>query len=330
MSLTLTLFSLIAVLLLEQIRPLPMKRVVLDPLRGLAAALVKRLDSRHKHHERLAWGLMVFGGAGLCALILYLLPPLLGVIFAVLVLYLSLGFRHESHYFTDIHYALRAGETDRARSLLAEWRGGRYDRLDSDGIARLTIEQALIGAHRNVFGVAFWFAILGPCGAVMYRLTRFLYDEWWNAEPMHGGDADSELGAEAVPAHIAYNVWGRQYGEFARHAFLVLDWLPSRMTAILFAIGGNFEDAVFCWRAQAVLWLDRASAILVTSGAGALGVRLGESGSEESEAAECPEVGVGEKAGVDDLQATVGLVWRALIVCLMLLALTTIAVLVGS
>ncbi|MCL2590757.1 MAG: CobD/CbiB family protein [Betaproteobacteria bacterium] len=325
-----TFFSLLAVLLLEQIRPLPVKRVVIDPLRKLTAALVKYLDSRHKHHERLAWGLLVFGATGLCAFVSYMLPLVLAVLFAILLLYLSLGFRHESHYFTDIHFALRAGEIDRARALLAEWRGGRYDGVDSGVLARLTIEQALIGAHRNVFGVAFWFAILGPCGAVMYRLARFLYDEWWDTEPMYGGDVNSELGAEAVPAHIAFNVWGRQYGEFARHAFLILDWLPSRVTAILFAIGGNFEDAVFCWRAQSVLWPDRASAVLVTSGAGALGVRLGESDSDEGEAAEDPEVGVGKKAGVDDLQATVGLVWRALIVCLVLLALTTIAVWVGS
>jgi len=330
MSLTLTLFSLIIVLLLEQFRPLPVGRVVLNPLRSLTATLLKRIDSKHKYHDRLVWGALVFGVAGLCALIMYMLSPFLSVLFAVLVLYLSLGFRHESHYFTDIHFALRAGENDRARSLLAEWRGGQYDHTEPDGIARLTIEQALVGAHRNVFGVAFWFLILGPFGAVMYRLARFLYDEWRDAEPMHGGDVNSELGAEAVPAHVAFNVWGRQYGEFARHAFMILDWLPSRMTAVLFAIGGDFEDAVFCWRAQAVLWPDRASAILVASGAGALGVRLGESGSDEGEAAEGPEIGVGQKAGIDDLQATVGLVWRALIVCLMLLALTTIAVWVGS
>jgi len=326
MSLFLALFSLVVVLLLEQLRPLPVKRVVLDPLRKLTAALLGRLDGNR--HEQLAWALLVLGGMGLCALIIHGLSPVFGALFAILVLYLSLGFRHESHYFTDIHLALRTGEIDRARALLSEWRGGRYDEVGSGGIARLTIEQALIGAHRNVFGVVFWFLALGPCGAVMYRLARFLHDEWWNVGPVHG--SDTALGAEAAPAHVACAVGAKQYGEFARHAFLILDWLPSRITAILFAIGGNFEDSVFCWRAQAVLWPDRASAVLVTSGAGALGVRLGESDSDEGEAAEGPEIGVGEKASVDDLQATVGLVWRALIVYLLLLALTTIAVWVGS
>ena len=327
MSLFLTLFSLVVVLLLEQLRPLPVKRVVLDPLRRLTTLLVKRLDSKGGHHEQLAWGLLVLGGMGLCALLVYALAPVFAFFFTILVLYLSLGFRHESHYFTDIHFALRAGEIDRARALLAEWRGGRYDGVGSAAIARLTIEQALIGAHRNVFGAVFWFTILGPCGAVMYRLARFVHDEW-NREP--AGSVESELGVEATPSQIMCDGVSRQYGEFARHAFLIIDWLPSRMTAILFAIGGNFEEAMFCWRSQAVLWPDRASAILVTSGAGALGVRLGESDSDEGEAAEGPEIGVGEKAGVDDLHATVGLVWRALIVYLMLLALTTTAVWVGN
>jgi adenosylcobinamide-phosphate synthase len=327
MSFFLTLLCLIAVLLLEQLRPLPVKRAVLDPLRWLAAALVKRLGGGQKHHEQLAWGLLVLGGAGLCALISYTMPPILAVLFAVLVLYLCLGFRHESHYFTDIHLALRTGEIARARALLAEWRGGQYDETSSGGIARLAIEQALIGAHRNVFGGVFWFVALGPCGVVMYRLARFLHDEW-NTEPLSG--IESGLGVEAAPVQATYDGVSKRYGEFAQHAFLIIDWLPSRITALLFAIGGNFEDAVFCWRTQAVLLPDRANAILVTSGAGALGVRLGEPDSDDGEATENPEIGVGEKAGVDDLQATVGLVWRALIVFLLLLTLTAAAAWAGN
>jgi len=330
MSLFWAFFSLVVVLLLEQLRPLPTKQVVLDPLRKLTASLIKHIDPGYKHYEQLAWGLLVLGGMALCALVSHILPPVLAVLFSILVLYLALGFRHESHYFTDIHFALRAGDIDRARALLAEWRGGQYGGIDSGVIARLSIEQALVGAHRNVFGVMFWFLVLGPCGAVMYRLARFLHDEWWNAEPVRSSDAESGLGAEAAVQVQAMSDARQPCGEFARHAFLILDYLPSRMTAILFAIGGNFEDSVFCWRAQAVLWPDRATAILVASGAGALGVRLGELDADESGAAECPEIGVGEKAGVDDLQAAIGLVWRALIVCLMLLALTAVAVWVGN
>ncbi|MDR3213966.1 MAG: CobD/CbiB family protein [Azoarcus sp.] len=300
--------ALVAVLLLEQARPLPVKRFVLDPLCALAAFLAGRCGHR-RGRERLAWGLMVLGGTALCAFLSHVLPLVLGIVFAVAVLYLTLGFRHESHFFTDIHFALRTQELGAARCLLSKWRGGQYDDVDADGVARLTIEQAVVAAHRNVFGIIFWFVLLGPAGAVMYRLARFFNDEW--------GRRRDEL---------------ERYGQFARHAFYIIDWAPARMTAILFAIGGNFEDAVFCWRAQSVLLPDRGSAVLVASGAGALGVRLGGQsipapGGGETENL---EVGVGDKAGVDDMQATVGLVWRALVVCMVLLALTTIAVWVGS
>jgi adenosylcobinamide-phosphate synthase len=307
-----TFFLLIIVLAFEQLRPLPVERLVLVPLRGIAAMLEKRYGGRQtrQHHEKLVWSLLVGGGTVLCALFYYSLPWVLSTAFAIAVLYLTLGFRHESHFFTDIHFALRAQDLDRARALLGEWRGasGQYESVTRDEIAQLTIEQALSSAHRSVFAVVFWFVIFGPCGAVLYRLTRFLHEEWG---VRCGNEPDS-------------------FGKFSCRAFMAIDWLSSRVTAILFAVGGNFEDAVFCWRTQAALWPDRVNAILVASGAGALGVRLESPSPGCGGAVERSEVGVGEKAGVDDMQTTVGLVWRALIVCLVLLALTTVAVLVGS
>ncbi|MDR1424992.1 MAG: CobD/CbiB family protein [Azoarcus sp.] len=315
------LLSLIVVLLLEQLRPLPVDQVVLGPLRTLAGALPKRGG------EQLGWALLVAGGALVVALIDSLLPGLLAAVFGILVLYLTLGFRHESHYFTNIHLSLRTQELGCARELLTRWRGGQYDDADADEVARLAIEQALVSAHRCVFGAVFWFMVLGPCGAVMYRLARFLHDEWG------GGERRDE------PPPVEAGVLGN-FGRFSRQAFMLIDWLPARMTAILFAIGGNFEDAVFCWRAQSVLWPERGNAVLVCAGAGALGLKLGQGsvpageGAEnrgaENQGVENLEVGVGEKAGVGDMQATVGLVWRALIVCLAVLALTTIAVVLGK
>jgi adenosylcobinamide-phosphate synthase len=319
------LLSLIIVLLLEQLRPLPTGQVVLGPLRRLAAALEKRLNGGRESQGRVAWGLLVGGSMLLCALISYWLPSVLSVAFAILVLYLSLGFRYEGRFYTEIHLALRAKDLGRARELLTQWQGGQYESAEADEVARLTIEQALVSAHRAVFAVVFWFAILGPAGAVMYRLSRFLLDEW-------GSRRDEAF---------------EHFGRCSQQAFLVIDWLPSRVTAVLYAVVGNFEDAVFCWRTQAILWSDRARAILIASGAGALGIKLGEPepAKNEGEGAgagdatetgigtdpvENPEIGVGDKAGVDNMQAAVGLVWRALVVCLVVLALTTIAVWVGA
>lgn len=307
-----TLFSLIIALLIEQVHPLPVRRVVLDPLHRLLAQILARFNDGSARHGAAAWWLVTVAGAvgSLAAfLLLWSVHPLSAFVFNVAVLYLTMGFRHESHYFTDIHLALRMGELDRARALLGEWRTGQYTEAGSGEVARLAIEGALVAAHRSVFGVVFWFVVMpGPSGAVLYRLARFLHEEW-------GERRDAGFG---------------EFGSFARKAFEVLDWLPARLTAASFSVVGNFEDAIFCWRTQALLWGERSSGILLAAGAGALGVRLGMPVHESGEIVERPEMGVGDEADADYMQSTVGLVWRALVLCLLMLALVVIAGWVGQ
>lgn len=307
-----TLLSLIVALLLEQVRPLPVRQIVLDPLRRFAGVLVERFNDGQARNGAVAWLLFVVSvvaAGALAFFLLWLVHPVLAVAFNVAMLYLTMGFRQESHFFTDIHLALRMGELDRARSLLGEWRGGQYVGASSSEVARLAIERGLVAAHRNVFGVIFWFIVLpGPSGALLYRLARFLGEEW-------GGRSDAEFG---------------QFGRFANKAFELIDWLPARLTAASFSVVGDFEDAVFCWRTQAMLWADRASGILIAAGAGALGVRLGMPVHESGEIVERPEMGVGEEADADYMQSTVGLIWRALVLCLLMLALLVIAGWVGA
>ena len=64
--------------------------------------------------------------------------------------------------------------------------------------------------------------------------------------------------------------FGDLFGRFAYRAQETLDWLPTRLTALSFAIMGDFEDAVYCWRAQAQAWGHYAYGILLASAAGAL------------------------------------------------------------
>jgi adenosylcobinamide-phosphate synthase len=192
------------------------------------------------------------------------------------------------------------GELDQARQLLGQWRGTDASHLHSGEVARLAIEEALLSSHRHVFAPLFWFFLLGPAGALLYRLARFFCYTW--AE-----DGDGE------------------FGEFARRAFAALDWFPVRLTAAAFAVVGDFEDAVFCWRGQAGRWPEEASGILLATGAGALGVRLGMPVRSDDDPGDRPELGVGEEADADFMQSTIGLVWRTLVVALLLLALVGIA-----
>src|SRR6266702_1085002 len=85
-------------------------------------------------------------------------------------------------------------------------------------------------------------------------------------------------------------------GHFARLADAALDWLPVRFPAAAFAVVGNFEAAVYCWRTQAATWPDPALGIVLASGAGAIGVKLGMSIVEGGEVLDRPELGLGDPA----------------------------------
>ena len=308
-----TLFSLIIALLIEQLRPLPAARVVQTPLMMFARFLEDRFNDGEARHGAVAWWVAILAACLVTALVYFALlslHPLLGLLFNVLVLYLTMGFRQVSHFFTDIQLALRMGELARARQLISEWRGASHDQSSSSEVARLAIEEALQASHRNVFGVVVWFVLLpGPIGAVLYRMASF-FDQAWGQRrgEQHFGD----------------------FGDFARKAFAILDWVPVRLTAAAFSIGGDFEDGVHCWRTQANQWKNKASGILLASGGGALGVRLGMPIHESGEVLERPEMGVGDDADAEFMQSTVGLVWRTLVLVFLVLALLGVAGWVGN
>ncbi len=300
------LFSLLAVLLVEQIRPLPYRHLVHEPLSRLAAVLEHRLNAGMHAHGVLAWVLAV-GGATLCAaLVHYLLQainPLLAWLFDVFVLYLTMGFRQFGQHYSRLQEALRLDDLPRARRLLALWGVAPVASLSATALARRSIEAALLAAHRQVFGALVCFVLLpGPCGALLYRLAAFLAAAWGRQDT---GDDD--------------------FGRFARQAFAFIDWLPSRITASAFALVGDFEGAVFCWRTQASGWVDecfgRGTGIVLASGAGALGVRLGTPPGALPEKEGCVDIGLGGEADADRMQSALGLLWRVMILGLLLLAL---------
>lgn len=315
-----SLLSLIVTLLLEQARPLP-GTVWGDKgwVARYSAFIEQRFNAGEAQHGTIAWFVAVVPPVLVSALIyyvLFVLQPVLALAWNVAVLYVTMGFRQQSHFFTDIHLSLRMGELDRARSLIGAWRGHLSDQLSSAEVARLSIEEALVASHRHVFAVVLWFILLpGPSGAVFYRLAAHLTREW-------GGPRIPVPGLESA-----------NFGGFARRAFEWIDWLPARCTAVAFSVVGDFEDAIYCWRTQAARWAaqlnDMASGILISSGAGALGVRLGMPIAESGEVIERPEMGLGEEADPDFMQSTIGLIWRTLVLFLLLLALLWVATWVG-
>lgn len=303
--------SLIAVFLIEQLKPLHYRRVVEEPLFAWADFIQSRFDAGEYRQGLIAWCLAVVAPVVLVAVIygfIFSLSPLLGWLFNAGVLYLTLGFRQFSHYYNEIDLALRMDDLPRARQLLGEWRGRSADGLGSQDIARLAIENGLLAAHRHVFAIILCFVLLpGPSGAVLYRMAAVVRERW------QAGISEER----------------NDFPTFSARVFSIIDWLPARATAAAFAIVGDFEDALYCWRTQAARWPDRNSGIVLAGGAGALGVQLGLPLAEGSEVSEGVALGLGEPAGIDFLQSAVGLVWRATVLWMMLLLLLGLASLAG-
>jgi adenosylcobinamide-phosphate synthase len=294
--------AVIVALLLEQWRPLGERKAAFDALDAWAGWLERSFNAGEPRHGLIAWLVAVLlplaASLALYALLAWL-HPLLGLAFNVAVLYVTLGFRQFSHYFTDLQVAIRSGDVDRARELLGAWRGEPVAHRSREEVIRLALEEGLVAAHRHVFGALFWFVLRpGPRGAILYRRARSLRRRW------------QALGA---------------FGGFAERAARALDWPAVRLTAAFFAVVGDFEDAVYCWRTQAHNWPDPEAGVVLAAGAGALGVRLGMPLSTIDGVEVRPELGLGETADAPFLDGVVGLVWRALVVWVFLLVLLAIA-----
>ena len=299
-------FSLVAALLLEQWRPLRSGNPLYVAYSRYVNKIARNFDAGQYRDGVFSWVLAVLPVALVALAVYVLLMSVSGVLawlWNVAVLYLALGFRRFSHFYNEVMLALRGADLVRAREVLGRWRGESAQELTAAEVARVAIELGLLRAHTHVFGVIAWFVVLGPLGAAVYRLASILNDRWDRIE------------AEERSA----------FSLFAARAFAVIDWVPVRLTAAGFAVAGDFMGAVECWREQAASWRPRSQGILLAAAAGALGVRLGGVLHQEHGIEYRAPLGDGDDADVDYMQAAVGLIWRALVLWLFLIALATIA-----
>ncbi len=315
--------SVLFALLLEQARPLGRGNLVHAGVRAWVRWCSRNLDAGKPLHGWLAWGFAV-GIPAVSSAAMYWLLSLwtgwpLAVFWSALVLYACLGFRQFSFHFTQIRDALALDDEPLARSLLAKWQQVDTQTWSRSDMIGRVIEFSVMASHRHVFGVLAWFSVLaafglGPMGAVLYRLSEFVVRYWQHQSQHHH---------QPVSAALQTNAQG------AWHA---IDWLPTRITALGFAVVGNFEEAIDGWRSYVEQADPQNDGLLLAATAGAVNIFLptlfgaipGTSGS--AAATPLPRRPTPELA---HLAVVVGLVWRAVVMWIVLLALLTLARLLG-
>lgn len=320
-------FSVLFALLLEQARPLGRGNFIHLIMRSWVRWCARTLDAGKPVHGWLVWSLAV-GGPALAALVIYWLLGVfvnwaLAVLWSALVLYASLGFRQFSFHFTQIRDALVAGDDALARRLLADWQQTEVKEMPRSEVIGRVVETSVLAAHRHVFGVLAWFSVLaalglGPTGAVLYRLAEFVARYW-----QHQSEAHFQPVSDAAQCH-------------ARQAWAVMDWLPVRCTAIGFAVVGNFEEAVDGWRRYVQQGHPSNDGLVLAATTGAVNIALRATNERMSASANAfampadDDVSVGRPAPeLSHLAVVVGLVWRTVVMWVLLLALLTLARLLG-
>src|SRR2546423_11102189 len=121
-----SVLAIIAALVIEQWRPLGDRKALQGTLAAWASWLEQSFNGGERRHGVVAWMVAVLPPvvlAGVLHAVLYSVHGLLALLFNIAVLYLTLGFRQFSHNFTDIQLAVKAGDVERARSLLDSLRG---------------------------------------------------------------------------------------------------------------------------------------------------------------------------------------------------------------
>ncbi len=302
--------ALLVALLMEQARPLSAENPVHRGVSDWVFAVIRNFDAGKTQHAWLAWGIAVGCPVLLVTVIHWVLLANAGwpaaLVWHTVVLYVTLGFRQFSHHFTGVRDALLNGDEVQARKLLASWMRREADALPRSEIVRHVTEYSVLAAHRNVFGVFVWYALLaafglGPAGAVLYRISEYVKRVACRMPAME------ELAISPVVRSNAVQAWA------------VIDWLPARMTALSFAFVGSFEDAIDAWRVYEASPGVTNEGILIAATAGAVNMQLGEPPAPLS----------AQQAQPDHLRAVVGLVWRTVVMWMVLLFLLSLARLIG-
>lgn len=211
---------------------------------------------------------------------------LFGLAFAMLVLLYCFGP-------TDLEAEVEAFVDARARGdeESAIWHAGELLSGDlptnSAQLTRHIIENILVEANERLFAVMFWFVLLGPAGALLFRLAQQLVKE--------AGESDDD------------------FAEAAQRLHHLLAWPPARVSILAYALAGSFVESIHAWRSEPSVWPESTRRVLIAAGFGALRYEEGE--IDEGD----------DKQSVEMVNETLSLVRRAVLVFLSVIALLTLA-----
>ncbi|MDM7322309.1 MAG: regulatory signaling modulator protein AmpE [Gammaproteobacteria bacterium] len=152
---------------------------------------------------------------------------LLELAFSVLILFLALRPGGVDPAIDAYVAAREKGEDGIARHHAEYLLGGAAPQAVEDEV-RAVADALLLEANERWVAPLLWFVLLGPLGAVVYRLT----------------------------AHVEQQSDAESLREAARLLRAALDWLPARLLAGMYILSGSFEEGLNAWRQERQVSVD--------------------------------------------------------------------------
>lgn len=208
----------------------------------------------------------------------------------ILILFYSLGSNSLRLHGMWVLKALQASDITTARTKTSWIVSRDTSHLNQSDLSKATIESILENGNDAIFAPLFWFIVGGVPGVVIYRLVNTL-DAMWGYKStryLHFGWAAARLDD-------------------------VLNFIPAHLTAICYAITGKFFTAMRCWLKQAYQWKSLNAGIVMSTGAGALALKLGGSAQYQGVESQRIILGKGDSPEYKDIKRAINLVQRTLV-----------------
>jgi adenosylcobinamide-phosphate synthase len=254
-----------------------------------------RLHADRRIAGVLAWSLAVLPLVLALWVLQRFLPAWSSWCVSVLVLYLAIGLRSLGEHAMPVAKALAEGRLDDARRAVGRMVSRDTDGLNASQVAAAATESVLENGNDAVFGALFWFAVLGAPGALLYRLANTLDAMWGYRTPRY-----------------------ENFGWAAARIDDVLNFVPARLTAFTYALCGDFDVALRCWRTQAPRWDSPNAGPVMAAGAGALVVSLGGAAPYHGVWEARPELGEGDLPDAVSIRRALSLVRRGVVLWLLI------------
>jgi len=226
-------------------------------------------------------------------------------LFSALVLYLVVGWRSLAEHALAVHNALMKRDLELARERVGFIVSRQTSALDEVGVTKATMESVLENGSDAVFAPIFWFVVLGPVGAIAYRVINTL-DAMW------GYKNDRFLA----------------FGWAAARLDDLVNWIPARLCALTYAfVAGKtgWQQGLNAWRQQASKCESPNAGPVMACGAGALNVALGGDAVYHGKRVSRPLLGQGFAPVPGDIERSLTLVkqgvyfWVAIILLIVLI-----------